>query len=323
VVNKPGCFSTSSSFSVSNAGCGTNTNTIAVRCKGWVKGVPTYSLSIVFKNTLPTAGGLQCTTNMTAITSTTGAVAGISPAMPAVIPIGGSTPTITFDYTPTNSTATTANFTYLGNWNDPLSNSASFQDLGVKLPSCICDACTTTIKLTVGATSNTVAGNNWNIKQVITPSAPGLTLVAAKAEIVSFERYVGDSCVDCNKDAALWGNFKGGTLGNNNGSFATANNGISGNTHHTIYWQAPALAGPLTSGFNLNVSIPTLINLTCCCDRIVATIRYTGTFKADNGQCTTCSVLRTYQFRKGNCGKQTDDGFTPADPIKDFVPIKD
>jgi uncharacterized protein (DUF2147 family) len=316
VLNNPGCFPVASSFAISSAGCGTNNDLIRVSCKGWVNGLPTYTVSVTFSNIVPAAGGQQCITNMNGITSSTGTITGMTPVLPVIIPIGGNSPAVMFTYTPSSSSATSASFAYVGIWNDGNSNTSNFSNNNVPLPSCVCDACKTKIKFTPGPTSNTVSGNTWNIIQSITPAAPGLTIAAVKAEIISFQRYVGDSCIDCNKDATQWGNFMIGSLGTINGGFANANNGVTGNTHHSLYWQVPTgFTGPLTA-FNLNMSIPALSNLTCCCDRIVTAIRYTYTFIDNNTkECVYCSIVMKYQQQKGNC--RTVIEYNNDNPVKD------
>ena len=140
--------------------------------------------------------------------------------------------------------------------------------------------------------------------------ATGLgNIVAAKAEIIAFERYVGDSCVGCNKDYTQWGNFTSGTYAGNNGSFANAVTPVSGNTTHSLYWNASSGGSfPANSGFNLNITTPVLSNLACCCDKVAVTIRYTFSFKSgNNGVCKMCSFIKRYEYKKGNCPNGTSD----------------
>jgi hypothetical protein len=272
-----------------------------------------YSFTFVVKNT---GTAPVSVTSIPAFTGPTGTITGftVTPTLPVTINAGL---TQTF----------TGNFTYSGTYPGTLYATVSGNQVGNTnltsqdtekgdLNACICDACKTRITIKPGQTTSTANGNTWNITQSIVPTAPGFSIAAVKAEIISFERYVGDECMECNKDATKWGNFSSGTLGTLNGGFANANNGISGNTHHSLYWQVPSgFTGPLTS-FNWNMAIPTLSNLACCCDRIVTTIRYTYTFKNTDNKCIFCSVILKYQHRKGNCGKTVEPP-PKDDPIKD------
>jgi hypothetical protein len=158
----------------------------------------------------------------------------------------------------------------------------------------ICNLCVN-IRWQEGVPVQTLQGNNINILQPFNPTGYG-SIAFAKAEITGFERYVGDSCMSCNKDWNQWGNFTSGSYAGIAGSLGSAVAPVTGNTHHSMYWTT-TIAG----SFNLSISTPPLSNLSCCCDRVVVTIRYTYTFKQDNGSCITCSLVKTYELRKGNC----------------------
>ncbi len=311
IVQNGNCPSTPMAFSMS-AGCGTNLSTVTINCKAWVNGFPTYTVSIVFNNIPPLPGGQNCTTVMNSISAVTGSISGLA-SLPVTIPSGGSSPAVTFTYTPATATQTTVNFNYFGIWNDGFNNTSNFGSGAVTLPSCVCNSCKD-IQWNIGLQTVAVTGNNFNISQPLNIAATGLgNIVAAKAEIIAFERYVGDSCVGCNKDYTQWGNFTSGTYAGNNGSLANATAPVSGNTTHSLYWNASGGGTfPANSPFNLNITTPVLSNLTCCCDRVAVTIRYTFSFKnGNNGVCKMCSFIKRYEYKKGNCPNGGTD--TPAD----------
>ena len=307
IVQNGNCTSTPMAFSMS-AGCGTNLSTVSITCKGWVNGFPTYTVSIIFNNIQPLPGGQNCTTVMNTISAVTGGISGMA-TLPVTIPSGGSAPMVTFTYTPATPTQTTVSFNYFGIWNDGFSNTSNFGDAGLTLPSCVCNDCKV-VQWNAGTSTTTGQGSNINIIQPLNILATGLgNIVAAKAEIIAFERYVGDSCVGCNKDYTQWGNFTSGTYAGNNGSFANAVTPVSGNTTHSLYWNASGGGSfPANSGFNLNITTSVLSNLACCCDKVAVTIRYTFSFKnGNNGVCKMCSFIKRYEYKKGNCPNGTSD----------------
>ena len=312
VIQNGNCPSTPMAFSMS-AGCGTNLSTVTLNCKGWVNGLPTYTVSIVFNNIPPLPGGQNCTTVMNSISAVTGSISGLA-FSPVTIPSGGSAPAVTFTYTPATPTQTTVNFNYFGIWNDGFSNTSNFGSGAVTLPSCVCNSCEG-IQWNMGQSTAAVTGINFNVIQPLNIAALGLgNIVAAKAEIIAFERYVGDSCVGCNKDYTQWGNFTSGTYAGSNGSLANAVMPVSGNTTHSLYWTASGGGSfPASSGFNLNITTPVLSNLACCCDKVAVTIRYTFSFKnGNNGVCKMCSFIKRYEYKKGNCSNVVIDTATDA-----------
>ena len=317
IVQNGNCPSAPMAFSM-GAGCGTNNSTVSLICSGWVNGLPTYNVTIIFTNTPPLPGGLNCTTQMNSITIPAGmGTAGAFTTLPAIIPSGGSV-TVTFPFTPATPSQTSVSFNYFGIWNDGYSNTSNFGSGAITLPTCVCDDCKS-IQWNNGTTTSALSGNNFNITQAINPVATGLgNIVSAKAEIIAFERYVGDSCVGCNKDYHQWGNFTSGTYAGSNGSLGNAVSPVTGNTTHSMYWNAAAGGSlPSNSSFNLNISTPVLSNLTCCCDRVAVTIRYTFTFKTQNGVCKMCSFIKRYEQKKGNCPNGTDNPHDTNNPIKD------
>ncbi len=297
VAENGNCASTPLAFSMS-AGCGTNLSTVAISCKAWVNGLPTYTVSIVFNNIPPLPGGQNCSTVMNSITLPAGTGSISTPVtLPTTIPSGGSSPAVTFTYTPATLTQTNVTFNYTGIWSDGNGNTSNFNSNAITLPSCVCNACEG-IQWNNTTSSSSLQGNNFNIIQAVNPVATGLgNIVTAKAEIISFERYVGDSCMSCNKDWSQWGNFTAGTYASVGGGLANATTPVSGYTHHSIYWATTA-----PGSFNLSISTPPLSNLSCCCDRVAVTIRYTLSFKdAQTGVCKMCSFVKRYEQKKGNC----------------------
>ncbi|KIA90677.1 hypothetical protein [Kaistella jeonii] len=169
------------------------------------------------------------------------------------------------------------------------------------LKSCICDFCEKALEYDSDYTPNasyTAAGNSLSIHQAWWDMNPATaaTIVAAKAEIISFSREVSDDCMKCDKNSNQWGNFISGTSGLSNGSFGNATNPLTGNTHHTLYF-----ANPNKYFFDLNISLPPISTLTCCCEKFKIKIRYTYTYKDQNGACRMCSEVFEYSYQKGQC----------------------
>ena len=240
-------------------------------------------------------------TNIVASLST-GTISGLTfaPTLPIVLAAGATqifTGSFSYAGTYTGNIYLQVSGHTVGDINDPALDTRK-----ADLKSCICDYCEKVLEFDNNTTPNAtynVVGNSlaihqdwWNMN-----SAAG-TVVAAKAEIISFVREVSDDCMKCDKDSNQWGNFISGTSGAVNGSFGNANSGVTGNTHHTLYF-----ANPNSFSFDTNISIPPLSTLSCCCEKIRIKIRYTYTFRDSNGNCKMCSAVFEYYFQKGSCPK--------------------
>ena len=152
---------------------------------------------------------------------------------------------------------------------------------------------------TYTATDNSLSIHQtwWNM------NTTAATVVGAKAEIIGFEREVSDDCFKCDKDSNQWGNFISGHSGATNGFFGNATGAVSGNTHHTLYF-----ASPVSYQFDLNISLPPLSPLSCCCEKIKFRIRYTYIFKDKNGECKMCSTVFEYYYQRGTCPRRINTG---------------
>lgn len=186
---------------------------------------------------------------------------------------------------------------------------------------CICDICSEIEFELKKQTTASLSGNSINITEPVSVFAPNPAVgqvVAVKAEIISFERYIGEECMSCDKTSSQWGNFNTGAYAGLNGALGTTNNGVTGNTTHSMYWNASSGSVlPAAGSFNLNISLPPLSNLRCCCDQVVITIRYTYSFKdKETGICKMCSFIRKYTLQKGNCPIIKN----PGTPVKVDVP---
>jgi hypothetical protein len=117
-------------FSINSEGCGTNSAVISLICDKIIEGMQTYKATVVFKN-VAADNEQTCTTIMSKISSTSGAIAKIT-TLPATVPVNGNV-TVSFIYAPSSSTATTANFQYKGLWQGA---DNSISSLAVTLPSC-------------------------------------------------------------------------------------------------------------------------------------------------------------------------------------------
>jgi hypothetical protein len=216
----------------------------------------------------------------------------------------GATATICFNATVTSGGS--LNFWLLGTCQDGLETTTHPNQENSLLSSepipCLCDFCKQP-KYVTGNPTISLTGTTLNINQPLSATVPpGVSVIASKAEIIDFARYVGDECMPCDKDATKWGNFINGTLGSITGGFASATTPVTGNTHHSIYF-----TGASTAPYNFNISTPPLSNLSCCCDRLVVSIRYTFIFKDKNGECKYCSQVLKYNYQRGSCGANPVD----------------
>lgn len=240
-------------------------------------------------------------TSIPVFLSSTGTVSSFSilPMLPTVIGPGA---TQTF----------TGNFSYSGSYPGVVYASVSGYQVGNpnltsqdtemgELKSCICDFCNRTAEYDSEQTPNatySATGNSLSIHQVwwdMNPATAAM-IVGAKAEIISFSREVSDDCMKCDKNSDQWGNFISGTSGAANGSFGNATGSVTGNTHHTLYF-----ANPNKYFFDLNISLPPISTLTCCCEKFKIKIRYTYTYKDKDGSCKMCSEVFEYSYQKGQC----------------------
>jgi hypothetical protein len=301
-----GCPSISSNFSITTADI--NITNFKIDCTGTF-GSYTFTLTAENPgNAAFVASTLTLNPTVTGLTINTLPVT-INPGSSNAVTITGS-----FNYTGTTPTSIYVALAgnQLGNTNLPSMDT----DLDIAKP-CICDFCETISWNTNTGATATLQGNSININQSVTVTAVE-PIVATKAEIIAFERYVGDDCITCDKTSNQWGNFNTGTFASANGAFGMANGGVTGNTTHSLYWNGSGnTIFPATSIFNLNISTPPLSNLACCCERLVITIRYTYSFKdPKTGICKMCSFIKHYTMQKGNCGIISE----PAGPVKANLP---
>lgn len=295
------CGVTTSNFMVSSSAL--TTVSLTTNCK---EKFGDYSYTFVVKNTGTAPINVI---SIPAFTSSTGTISGFSltPSLPVVIPAGGTqnfTGSFTYTGTYTGDVYATVSGHQVGNVN--LTSQDTEQG---ELKSCICGFCDKVLEFdynqspnaTYSATSNSLSIHQdwWNM------NTSAVTVVGAKAEIVSFEREVSDDCMKCDKDSNQWGNFISGNSGTSNGSFGNATGSVTGNTHHTLYF-----ANPNSYSFDLNINIPPISTLKCCCEKIRFKVRYTYIFKDKNGECKMCSAVFEYFYQRGDCPKKN-----PGNPI--------
>lgn len=289
-------------FGVNSAGCGTNNAIVNIKCDEIVKGKQTYAVDITFNNTIPTSGGQQCTTVMNAITSSTGVIASVA-TLPVTIPIGASSTAVTFIYTPATSTATTADFSYTGTWNDGNSNTSNFSSLKIKLPIYKCDLCDK-------------ANSTWEIQSQIyydsTSTNNILTLhndisfgphkiVKLSAEVVDFYWFTEGDCKKCSSNDYYWGNLISGSIKSDKftqGVSAADADGIPLPSSHQLDFLSIDPAGAnISSDVYLNLSLPPQTQLGCCTDCFRFCVRYTVTFMQD-GVCKTCGITKCFETKR-------------------------
>ncbi|MBP8791987.1 MAG: hypothetical protein KBE41_08880 [Lutibacter sp.] len=294
------CGVTTSSFMVSSGAL--TTVSLTANCK---EKFGEYSYTFVVKNTGSSPINV---TSIAPFNSSTGTISSfsIAPTLPIVIPAGGTQNfTGSFAYSGTYSGDVYA--TVSGHQVGNLNLTSQDTEMG-ELKSCICDFCDKVADFDSNQSPNasySATTSSLSIHQDwwdMNPATSG-TIVAAKAEIISFDRQVSDDCMKCDKDAKQWGNFISGNSGTSNGSFGNATGSVSGNTHHTLYF-----ANPNAFSFDLNISLPPLATLKCCCDKIKIKVRYTYTFKDQNGVCRMCSAVFQYTYQKGICPIVIDHG---------------
>jgi len=307
------CGASSSNFMMSSGAI--TTVSLTTNCK---QNFGDYSYTFVVKNTGTNAIN---TTTIPAFSSPTGTLSGftIAPALPIVIAAGGTQ-------------VFTGSFSYSGSYTGNILATVSGHQVGNpaytssdtepgELKACICDYCEKEVEFDYDqapAPTYNATNNSIHITQALWDMA-GKPLVGVKAEIIGFERTVGAECMKCDKNSNQWGNFIGGNSGSTVGSFTSANDGgVTGNTHHSIYFY------PSNSyKYDMDIAIPPLSTLSCCCDKIRIKIRYTHIFKEANGECKMCSSVFEYEFTQGTCPKQpTTPNYGDATPWQHVTPIK-
>ena len=285
-------------FAISSADV--NITNFAVAC-GSQPGSYTYTLSA------NNPGSQPFSATSATFNSPGGPITGVttSPAVPAVtiLPFPSPAVTITGTFNYTGSVPALVYVTIAGNQVGNVNLPSSDTEVD-SLKQCLCNLCDK-VKWLPSTPKVALVGNNINITQVINTYGYG-TVIGVKAEIIAFERYVGDSCMSCNKDWNQWGNFTSGIFAGVAGVFGNAVTPVSGNTHHTMYWSSGSAGFPAISTFSMNISTPPLSNLSCCCEKLAVTIRYTYTYKPQGGDCIICTQApRRYIIQKGNCPKTT------------------
>lgn len=286
-----------------------------------------YNFSIKVAD-FATANIIAQNLTLTALTSG-GSISGVTFAgLPTTITHSSST-------SPINITIT-GSFNYSGSYPGNIKAKVEGYDVGhvgdtnylsidnqiTDIKPCICNYCEKDVEFDYNqATAPTynATNNSIHISQDLWDMA-GKPLVGVKAEIIGFERTISDECMKCDKNGNQWGNFIGGNSGSTAGSFSTANDGgVTGNTHHSIYFY------PSNSyKYDMDIAIPPLSKLSCCCDKMKIKIRYTHIFKDANGECKMCSNVFEYEFTHGTCTPTPTDGGGPWHPsggVFEAVPL--
>ncbi len=288
------------SFRSNSAGCGTNSDSMTISCGQIINGKQTYLVSVKFSNTIPTTGGQQCTTVMNSITSSTGTLSAVA-TLPVTIPIGASTSTVTFIYTPTVSTAATASFAYQGIWNDGNSNSSNFRRDNIMLPVCRCTTCDQVqwrLPDLIKYDTALFKGTNNIMTLYGNVSFGSQKIVKLSAEIVDFYWYTEGDCIKCNNNDYYFGNLISGSATGLTATSIADGGGTPLLSSHQIDFISPTLSGVnLNTPISLNVSVPPQTQLSCCTDCFRFCIRYTATFM-ENGVCKTCSIVKCYESKR-------------------------
>mgnify|MGYP007014260874 CR=1 FL=1 len=328
-----GCAQAISNFSINSSNCTHAVRIKSVDCIGNAdaSGNSKYRVCVDYTNT-SNPGCTNCEILLNHANNYAGgpAIVSLTPGttvsnISAVPPslLAGQSTVICFDAAVTSGS--NLEFAVLGTCKDGLETSTfpnhENELFNEVVKACICDICSEIEFELKKQTTASLSGNSVNITEPVSVFAPNPAVgqvVAVKAEIISFERYVGEECMSCDKTSSQWGNFNAGTYAGLNGALGTANNGVTGNTTHSMYWNASSGAAlPAAASFNLNISLPPLSNLRCCCDQVVITIRYTYSFKdKETGICKMCSFIRKYTLQKGNCPIIKN----PGTPVKVDVP---
>lgn len=287
-------------FGVNSAGCGTNTDSVTVKCGPIIQGKQTYAVTVSFRNIISSSGGLQCTTVMNSITSTTGVISALA-TLPVTIPIGGTSPTITFTYVPTVSNATTASFMYNGVWNDGFSNTSNFGSGAIVLPVCRCNTCDLVQWQTpdlIKYDTNWIKGTNNQLTLYGNIGFGPQKIIKLSTEIVDFYWYTEGDCKKCNSNDYYFGNLISGSAAGLTATSIADASGIPLSTSHQIDFVSPTLSGvSLNTPFALNISLPPQTQLSCCTDCFRFCIRYTATFM-ENGVCKTCTIVKCYETKR-------------------------
>ncbi|MBK8609445.1 MAG: hypothetical protein IPL84_05745 [Chitinophagaceae bacterium] len=123
-----------------------------------------------------------------------------------------------------------------------------------------------------------IANNTISFSQPISVTTiPGATVKTIKAELVYFEMVPeNDMCIPCNKEAATYGHFTGGT--------------------NSLEWSKP-----IPQNVNINITTPQLTP--CCSATFKWCIRYKIEITDKDGNCFTCNKLVCYEKNKEGCEK--------------------
>ena len=306
------CGVAASNFMVSSSAL--TTISLTANCK---EKFGDYSYTFVVKNTGTSPINI---TSIPAFTSSTGVITGftLSPPLPVVL-AGGATQTFTGSFTYSGTYTGDVYATVSGHQVGNVNLTSQDTETG-EIKSCICDFCKKTAEYDSDpspAATYSATGNSLSIHQNWWDMNPATSamIVGAKAELISFSREVSDDCMKCDRDSSQWGNFISGNSGTSNGSFGNATAPVSGNTHHTLYF-----ANPNKFSFDLNISLPPVSTLKCCCEKFKIKIRYTYIYQDRNGQCRMCSEVFEYSYQKGQCpiihqNPDLPSGMTSNSPI--------
>ena len=134
-----------------------------------------------------------------------------TPAGTIVNPGTGNAVTFTGVFTYNGTFAATIYATVSGNQVGNSNLTSTDTDV-TSFDACVCDVCDR-LPWQAGSATQTLSGNTFNIVQPFNPTGLG-SIVAVKAEVISFSRYVDDNCMTCDKDSSDWGNFTAGTFAN-------------------------------------------------------------------------------------------------------------
>jgi len=287
------------------ASCGSVTALLKMECKDWgLDGKPIYNGTLTLTNT-PTAGTPGCPVKYTSITPLVGSISGITPVLPRTIASGASQ-VFNFTFVPATASQTSITVQCLGNWQDPLLNTAHIQ-IDTLLKPCYCTDCKETDILVSGINVvPTTIPSGFNLSGSLTTTMAGpITAVEFQVQSISFSASPS-ACSNGVTSVETSGVFlHPATTINGSSALLYFNETQSlsfpppltnNNAAKDIKWMGN-LPAASTIPFNLNIGLPSpLLGLNANCCKITYRVCIKATVFYGKDLCRSCSVIFCKDF---------------------------
>ncbi len=257
--------------------------------KVWCTGTPgIYAFSYTVTNV--NAGTAKLTNLVATSSAPAGAtIASFSPPLTTTIPSGAQ-----INISGTINAAANLSAICIGAEITDVANSfwKASRDTCTSVMPCKCDFCESPkTKIIIPAGSVVLNANNTlALTQPIAISTSPVKLIKSiRAELMYYE-YLPESedCLPCNKDSKTYGNLSSGTLAGVTGAGADT---------HALQWNFSPYKN-FSVGYNAAMTITMPPSIKCCGATVRWCIRYVITFN----DCTVCSKVVCYEYKKSGCG---------------------